>query len=96
MDPRTLSIHTDTIYSLNKIPEVDRVAASIYGKNPESVDSKKMLNKYSINSLVINNFLENNILGAEKYPSTPSLFLSKATDFGPRIYDNRMVSIWLI
>ncbi len=56
-------------------------------------NSKKILNRYDIHMLVVNNKIANEMV-TSNYNVKSSDYVKSATSSGNRIYDNRMQSVW--
>lgn len=90
---RDLSIDSDYLFSLIKRPQVEKDFSSVYTHEIQSRTSEQILNKYSVDSIVINNRIPDKMVGVDFLPY-PSIFPESVTNSESRIYDNNRESIY--
>lgn len=87
------SIYSKKLFNLISDPQIESDSYTVYRMDSRDSNSKKILNRYDIHMLVVNNKIANEMV-TSNYNVKSSDYVKSATSSGNRIYDNRMQSVW--
>lgn len=88
-----LSINSDYFLKFKKDHQIEKDFSWIYSNEIQNDTTKQILNKYGVNTIVINNKILDEIVGAD-FISYQSIFAKSITGSGSRVYDNSKESIY--
>ncbi|MFZ3050046.1 MAG: hypothetical protein WBH08_05005 [Methanothrix sp.] len=88
-----LSINSDYFLKFKKDHQIEKDFSWIYSHEIQNDASKQILKKYGVNSIVINNKILDEIVGAD-FVTYHSIFAKSITRSGSRVYDNNKESIY--
>jgi hypothetical protein len=88
-----LNINDDDLFKLIKNPRINNDFSWVYSHEIQNDISKPILNKYGIDSIVINNKILDKMVGSN-FITYNSIFAKSVTSSGSRIYDNNKESIY--
>jgi len=81
------------LFKLIKNPRINNDFSWVYSHEIQNDISKPILNKYGIDSIVINNKILDKMVGSN-FITYNSIFAKSVTSSGSRIYDNNKESIY--
>ncbi len=88
-----LSINSDYFLKFKKDHQIEKDFSWIYSHEIQNDASKQILKKYGVDSIVINNKILDEIVGAD-FVTYHSIFAKSITRSGSRVYDNNKESIY--
>jgi len=88
-----LSINSDYFLKFKKDHQIEKDFSWIYSHEIQNDASKQILKKYGVDSIVINNKILDEIVGAD-FVTYHSIFAKSITRSGSRVYDNYKESIY--
>lgn len=90
---KELNINSDYLFKLKNYIQINNDFSWVYSHKIQDDTSKQILNKYGVDSIVINNKILDEMVGTD-FITYNSIFAKSVTNSGSRIYDNNRESIY--
>jgi len=90
---KELNINSDYLFKLKNYSQINNDFSWVYSHEILDDTSKQILNKYRVDSIVINNKILDEMVGTD-FITYKSIFAKSVVSSGSRIYDNNQESIY--